>query len=236
MTALYIILGIIAFFVILLSIKIVLTIDYDDTFSCSVKWLFLRFSLYPRPEKKPKKEKPKKEEKPKEDKPKGETAAEEKKENPLKTFYNNQGFDGVLQLIKTTLNILKKMTKGMLRAFKFEKLYLRLGVSKGDVAETAQEYGKVCAGVFPAMGYICSNMKVGKYAVDVHPDFITNKKTAEFHVDLSVIPRRLINAVIAAAFRLFFKVLLKILITNRKAESQKSEIKNDNTVKKEKVQ
>lgn len=68
MIALYIILGIIAFIVVLLSIKITLVMDYDESFICKVKWLFIKISLYPKPEKnkKPKKEKPK-EEKPKEE-------------------------------------------------------------------------------------------------------------------------------------------------------------------------
>ena len=59
MTALYIILGIIAFFVILLSIKFVITVHYEDDITVSVSWLFLKFNLLPRQEKKgkPKKEK-----------------------------------------------------------------------------------------------------------------------------------------------------------------------------------
>ena len=52
MTALYIILGIIAFFVIVLSIPVVLDLEYTDAVRCKVSWLFLKFDLYPFPEKK----------------------------------------------------------------------------------------------------------------------------------------------------------------------------------------
>ena len=41
MTALYIILGIIAFFVIVLSIPVVLDLEYTDAVRCKVSWLFL---------------------------------------------------------------------------------------------------------------------------------------------------------------------------------------------------
>ena len=56
MTALYIILGIIAFFVIVLSIPVVLDLEYTDAVRCKVSWLFLKFDLYPFPEKKKKEE------------------------------------------------------------------------------------------------------------------------------------------------------------------------------------
>ena len=71
MTALYIILGIILFFIAVLSIPVVLDLEYTDAVRCKVSWLFLKFTLYPFPEKKPKEEKPqeeKKEEKPEEKK------------------------------------------------------------------------------------------------------------------------------------------------------------------------
>ena len=67
MTALYIILGIIAFFVLLLSVKVAVTVHYEDDVAVSIKWLFLKFNILPKSEeKRPKKEKKKKEEKAKE--------------------------------------------------------------------------------------------------------------------------------------------------------------------------
>ena len=58
MTALYIILGIIAFLIILLSVKFVITVHYEDDITVSLGWLFLKFNLLPmkEKEKKPKKE------------------------------------------------------------------------------------------------------------------------------------------------------------------------------------
>ena len=67
MTALCIILGVIAFVVLLLSVKFSVTVHYEDDVAVSVKWLFLKFNILPKKEKedKPKKEKKKK---PKEEK------------------------------------------------------------------------------------------------------------------------------------------------------------------------
>ena len=60
MTALYIILGIIAFIILLLSIKVMITVHYDEELTVSLSWLFLKFDLLPMKEKHPKKEKKKK--------------------------------------------------------------------------------------------------------------------------------------------------------------------------------
>ena len=48
MTALYILIGIIAFFLILLSIKFVITVHYEDDVAVSVGWLFLKFDILPK--------------------------------------------------------------------------------------------------------------------------------------------------------------------------------------------
>ena len=45
MTALYIILGIIAFIILLLSIKVMITVHYDEELTVSLSWLFLKFDL-----------------------------------------------------------------------------------------------------------------------------------------------------------------------------------------------
>ena len=47
MTALYIILGIIAFFVLILSIPVVLELEYTERVCWMVSWLFWNFDLYP---------------------------------------------------------------------------------------------------------------------------------------------------------------------------------------------
>lgn len=103
------------------------------------------------------------------------------------------------------------------RAFVIENLKLLLKVSSGDdAARNAIKYGKVCSAVYPSMGFICSNMKVKKYEVNVVPDFISQENKAQFALSLSVRPIKLTNAVVVLAFRLLFKVLLKLLKGSKK--------------------
>ena len=214
MTALYIILGIIALIVILCSVKVKITAEYGEAFSLDVKWLFVKAHIFPQTEeqkakkaaKKAKKEKPKKEEKP-----------SGPKSNIFKDFYENQGFAATVELIQTAASQLGGFLGSVYRAFVIENLRLLLIVSSGDdAARNAIKYGKVCSAVYPSMGFICSNMKVKKQDVKVISDFISQENRAEFELALSVRPIKLTNAVVVLAFRLLFKVLLKLLKGSRK--------------------
>ena len=228
MTALYIILGIIALIVILFSIKVSVTAEYADSFSLDVQWLFIKLHIFPQTEeqkakreektakkeekkkKKPEKEKPEEEEK-EEDKP------SEPKKNIFKEFYENQGFGATVELIQTAAAQLGGFMGSIYRAFVIENLKLLLKVSSGDdAAQNAIKYGKVCSAVYPSMGFICSNMKVKKYEVNVVPDFISQENKAQFALSLSVRPIKLTNAAVVLAFRLLFKVLLKLLKGSKK--------------------
>ncbi len=213
MTALYIVLGIIAFFILLLSVKFVVTVHYEDDIAVSLGWLFLRFDILP---KKEKEEKPKKEKKKKEE-PKPEKENEiikepkKKKENMFVRFYNNRGVSGVVQLLKDAAKALGGMFKRIGRAFLFEELFISLDVGASDSAETAIKYGKVCSAAFPAMGLIVSTMRIKKYSIHINPDFINGKNVAKLHTKISVRPIALINAALILVFELLFKVVIKLL-------------------------
>ena len=210
MTALYIILGIIAFFVIVLSIPVVLDLEYTDAVRCKVSWLFLKFDIYPFPEKKKKEEKPK-----------------PKKENFLKTFYNNQGLSGVLELLNNCVAALKRFSvKFIKRAVIFKKFHLDIHITEDDAAATAIKYGKVCSALYPSLGFICSNMKVKDYKVNVLADYCGEKTTVEFVTKTAFIPRALINAGIALVFSLL-KQLLKVVISNNKSSNNNTKRKAD---------
>lgn len=228
MTALYIILGIIVLIVILFSIKVSVTAEYADSFSLDVQWLFIKLHIFPQTEeqkakreaKKAKKEE-KKKKKPEKEKPEEEKKEEDKpsepKKNIFKEFYENQGFGATVELIQTAAAQLGGFMGSIYRAFVIENLKLLLKVSSGDdAAQNAIKYGKVCSAVYPSMGFICSNMKVKKYEVNVVPDFISQENKAQFALSLSVRPIKLTNAAVVLAFRLLFKVLLKLLKGSKK--------------------
>jgi hypothetical protein len=214
LTGLYIFLGIIGFIILLLSIRITVNGEFFDEFKLNLKWLFLKIDILPAK----KKDKPKKEKAPKEkkEKPATEEVTEEtpveKKENIFVKFYNNQGFDGVIQLINNVGKALGKLMHSLKKHIVLRELYLWMTVTGGcDAAETALEYGRICQKVFPAMGYICSSFPVKKYDVEIEPDFLGLKNSAQFAVSVHIRPIFFLNAVIVLVFRLLFKVVLKFL-------------------------
>ncbi len=216
MTALYVILGIIAFLLFLLSVKFVITVHYEDDVAVSVGWLFLKFNILPKKEKEDKPDKKKeKKEKTEEEKPKEKNEVvkepKKKKDNMFVRFYNNRGVSGVVELIKDAAKAIGGMFKRIGRAFLFEELYIALDVGASDSAETAIKYGKVCSAVFPAMGFIVNTMRIKKYSININPDFLYGKNVAKLHTKVSVRPIALINAVIIMVFELLFKVVIKLL-------------------------
>ena len=228
MTGLYIFLAIIAFFVILLSIRITIRGEFFDEFKLNISWLFVKIKLLPSE----KKDKKKKEKAPKEKKKQQpeeippETPTEEK-ENIFKKFYNNQGFDGVIQLVNNAANSLGKMFNSFRKHIVIRELYLWMTVTGGfDAAETALEYGRTCQKIFPALSFICNVLPVKKYDVEINPDFLSDKNKAEFAFSVSIRPIFFINAILVLVFRLLFKVVLKFLL-GIKNKSKNIENKNE---------
>lgn len=215
MTVLYVLLGIIAFFILLLSVKVAVTVHYEGDVALSVKWLFIKLNILPKKEKPDKKPKKKKEKKKKEEPEKKDEKIKEpkkkKKDNMFVRFYRNRGVSGVVQLVKDAAAAVGGMFGRIFRAFLFEELYIAMKVGGGDSAETAIKYGKTCSAVFPAMGLITSKMRIKKYSVDISPDFIYGTNEAKLHTKVSFRPIKLINAIFVLVFELLGKVVFKLL-------------------------
>lgn len=214
MVFLYILLGIIAFIALILSVKITINGEFFDEFKLNIKWLFISLQILPA---KPKKDKPPKKEKTKKEKPQKEENVEEptepteKKDNIFVRFYNNQGFDGVVELINNAAKDLGKMFSSFKKHIVLRELYLWMTISSGDAAQTALDYGRICQKVFPALSFICTNLTVKKYDVEIEPDYLGLKNKAQFAFSVSIRPIFFINAVIVLALRLVFNVVIKFL-------------------------
>lgn len=229
MIFLYILLGIILFFVLLLSVKVRIETEYIDTFKAKLRWSFLGISIYPLDERiskllnKPKAPKEENQTADQSVKKAEDENINKKKENPFKVFYNNQGFDGVLKLITDSADALGDMFGSFKKHFIIDELYLWIVISKNhDAAGTAIEYGNVCQDVFPALGYICSTVKVKKYDVNIEPDFIGTFSSAQFVFNCSFRPIFYLNAVIVMAVKLLFKVVFKVLFAKPNKESNEN--------------
>ncbi len=130
-----------------------------------------------------------------------------------------------MQLVRDAADAIGGLMKSVKKHLIIDELFLWVVISHNhDAAQTAIEYGEACQDIYPAIGFICSNLKVKKYDVEVEPDFIGTFSSAQFAFALSVRPIFLINAGIVLAVKLLFKVVLKLLRakpkTSENTESQ----------------
>lgn len=227
MTALLIIAGIIILFALLLSIRAHIHVKYEDEVTAYASWAFIKIPLIPRPEKPPK-EKKKKE--PKAQKPPEETTPAEPKPkgpNPLKTLYENEKIEGILQILRNLLGVIDKFGRRLVNAFVIDEMFLDISVSSGDAAQTAENYGKMCRRVFPVMGAVCANCNVKKYSIDIDPDYIgSGYNEYAFSMEISLNPRKLINAVLLFAFGAVFKVGIRLIKSMTKKNTPAAENEN----------
>lgn len=220
--------GIVAFFVLILSIPIKIQLGYDDKIRVTIKYLFLKINILPAAPKKKKEKKPKEEKKPKQEKPKDE-APKEKKPNPILEMVKANGYDGMMVVIKNLARILGSYGGKVFKSVKFDRIDLHISVGTGDSAATAIKYGETCQKVYPVMGYICSHYLVKKYDIMVEPDFLANSTEGEFYCDISLCIRKVTNATIAMVVRLVFGVLLKFLQGGKAKPKQASDNTNAQT-------
>lgn len=204
--------GIVALICAVLSVKAIVRIDFaDNRFTVAAQWAFIKMDLVPfKPMKK--KEKPPEEKK---EEPEPEKKEEEPKKkggsNPLKTFYQNKGVEGVYELIYDLFSALTGFAGKIVRKIRLDEFFVYVTVGSADAAKTAIDYGKISGALYPCVGYICTHMPVGKYDVNVRPDFLLEKTTGELHTVISFRPIVLTNAGVALVFRLLFTVVLKFI-------------------------
>lgn len=235
MVALYILLGIVLFFIIVFSIPLTLILDYSEKTIVTLKWLFLKIPLFDsskeKKEKKPKKDKKPKAEKPADETPPKENKTEKKGNGLLKQLYLDQGYEGLEKMLRALGKSLSGFFGKIYKTFTIDEFYITMITAGSDAADTALKYGKLCSWLYPVLGKLVSTCKVKKYDFDISPDFLAKKPTAEAYLRFHLIPIRVTNAVVVLAVQLVFKVLFKILFAKKKSDKSKIEVQNVNNTK-----
>ena len=225
-----VLLGIIALFVLILSIPVKVSLSFDNKIHLSVKYLFIKLDILPAGPKKEKAPKPKKEPEPKPEKPADETP-KEKKPNPIVEMVKANGYDGMMLVIKNLGRVLGIYGGKLFKSIVFDEIDVYISVGTGDAASTAIKYGETCQKIYPVFGFICSNNIVRKYDILVEPDFLANKTENELFIDFSITVRKIINATLAMVFRLIFSVALKFILGAKKGK-ENTESKDTNAAPK----
>ena len=80
------------------------------------------------------------------------------------------------------------MLKPIFRHIKFRQLNIDITVASDNAADTAINYGRLCAGVYPALSVILNVIKYDDYKVNIRPDFDKSELEADISAELSLIP------------------------------------------------
>lgn len=208
MTALYIILGIIAFILILLFLPLRVKIEYDGDMKLKLGYAFLNFTILPQKPKKPKKPK-KQKKKPEPEKEKTEEKPDKKK-NPIMQLKDKHGLDGLIDLIKQIVHIVVDMLGKLARHLKIRNLVINAVIAGEDSADTAMKYGYACSVIYPAVSILESKAVLKKHSEDISAGFLSEKTVIEFKFTAKIRVMFILGAVIPAAFK-----ALKLIIKNK---------------------
>ncbi len=147
----------------LIPAKIKVRIGYiEEEFILSFKLLFFVFTVSPENKKK-KKKKAKKKEKEKKERP-----AKKEKDNFFRSHTSDFGVFDYIELIGIVIE------KFVAKIY-FDKLEAEIRVAGDDAAQTALNFGRLNAAIYPIAGLINGHKRIKKLHIGITPDFTTTK-------------------------------------------------------------
>ena len=147
----------------LLPAKIKVRIGYiEEEFILSFKLLFFVFTVSPENKNK-KKKKAKKKEKEKKERP-----AKKEKDNFFRSHTSDFGVFDYIELIGIVIE------KFVAKIY-FDKLEAEIRVAGDDAAQTALNFGRLNAAIYPIAGLINGHKRIKKLHIGITPDFTTTK-------------------------------------------------------------
>ena len=182
MVALWVTLAVFLAIYILMLFPVRITANLCQEPEFVVRYLFLRFKIHPKKAKKVKQ--PKKE--------KSQASLKDDKAKPKKhhgvSYYVNKYGD----LLKAVLKAAGKLLKSLV----IKRLAVNIVVGSDDAAQTAVEYGAVCAVVYPVVSMIESSLMVKRTEINVNADFDATSARGELYVDMRI---RVLRVLVIAA-------------------------------------
>lgn len=155
--------GIVLLLTALLMIPVHVRAEWKETLSVEIRYLFLKFKLYPAE---------KKEKKKKKSSGKAETASKAKHPKKKEKKLPEEVVDGIIDAI----NRYGPGAKMILKNVRLHTLEGFWKIAADDAAECAIRYGKICAYLNTALGFFRNLMKIEKTKLRVYPDFTAEKE------------------------------------------------------------
>lgn len=199
MIALYILLGLLIFTLLILCLRVNLHIIYENDLNVYLRVLFIKYAIFPEKEKKFNEKKY------------GKKMAKKKKsqEPVIKEKSDSDLKPSLLDKITYIKELLSVFLKSFSRHLRVNLKWLKIKIASDDAAKTAIMYGAVSGVVASILELIDSytNLKALKEGtVSVEPDFTSEKCEASINISLSVSG---FGALLTLAKTLWKSILLK---------------------------
>lgn len=110
--------------------------------------------------------------------------APQKKDNFIKKTYKEKGLIGTVSYFSEIFAIVAKRLWRVIKRFKFRKFKVDIIVATTDAANTAIQYGRICAAVYPLISFLQSVTNLKPKNINLSADF--DKTTSEFRTSILV--------------------------------------------------
>ena len=175
MTGLYIVGGVLLFFILLLLSSVHVRIRYEDELFLRLRFWFIRYTVPMTAQ---------------EAEDVTEAAVENDQDESLvqqmKDLIKKRGVKDFLGFLRDILLILAKTSKEILKRIKLRECTLRMTAAGGDAAETAVNYGKACSIVYPAVALLFEYIPCRKRNIEIKADFMNEKSELFFEARLKL--------------------------------------------------
>ena len=188
----------------LLSLPVFVIAEWNEKLTVKIKYLFFRFTVVPAPEKKKK--------------PKQEKEPEQKPAKPKKKQRKKHTPDEIIDGFIDAVHRYGPGTKMILRNIRVHKLEGFWKIAGEDAAACAVRYGRVCALLNTAFGFIRNLVRIEKTKLKVYPDFLAEEEEIRIYTEIEANPIVILIGGVRIAF-----AFLKNMIKKQKKETSKKE-------------
>lgn len=186
----------------LLSLPVFVTAEWNEKLTVKIKYLFFRFTVVPAPEKKKK--------------PKQAKEPEQKPAKPKKKQRKKHTPDEIIDGFIDAVHRYGPGTKMILRNIRVHKLEGFWKIAGEDAAACAVRYGRVCALLNTAFGFIRNLVRIEKTKLKVYPDFLAEEEEIRVYTEIEANPIVILIGGVRIAF-----AFLKNMIKKQKKETSK---------------
>lgn len=197
---LFSLLGLVGLVILLLVMPVYLSVAGHGTWRVRVRILGIPVTLFPR-KSKPRQAKKSKPKSASQKDAAGKPSKADRLTAELREAFRRDGVAATAAYLKRLAALAGQTAGRMLRAVTVDKFSVRLIVAAEDPADTALQYGRLCAVVYPSVAVLEQAMRIRRREVRVEPGFLQAAGQVEADIRLHTVPLRLLWALLIFIIR-----------------------------------